>query len=82
MSSIFCFRKFEELGCHLHAQGVTEITENGIMLKNGDELKVDFIVLATGYDMFHYKEVPMVRKLEINIFKDKKSRIENLNSLC
>jgi len=56
----YIFRKFEELGVNLHCEGVTEITENGIRLKDGGELKVDLIILATGYDMFHYKDVPMV----------------------
>jgi len=54
------YRKFEESdACRLHCEAVTEITEKGIRLKNGDELEVDFIVLATGYDMMHYKDVPM-----------------------
>ena len=36
------------------------MTEKGIKLKNGSELEVDLIVLATGFDLYHYKDVPMV----------------------
>ena len=41
---IFGSRKFEASpACHLQTEGVTELTENGILLKSGKELKVDLI---------------------------------------
>lgn len=55
------YRKFEEAGnCKLKKENVTELTESGIKLKDGSVLEVDLIVLATGFDMLHYKDVPMV----------------------
>lgn len=54
------YRKFEEGGVKIQNQAVTEMTETGIKLKDGSVLEVDLIVFATGYDMFHYKDVPMV----------------------
>ena len=56
------FRKFEELGCKVRTQSVTEMTESGIVLKDGSTLEVDLVVFATGFDMMHYKDVPMVNQ--------------------
>jgi len=54
------FRKFEQLGCKVKTQSVTEMTESGILLKDGTTLEVDLVVFATGFDMMHYKDVPMI----------------------
>ena len=38
------------------------MTESGILLKDGTTLEVDLVVFATGFDMMHYKDVPMVNQ--------------------
>ena len=48
----------------MKTQSVTEMTENGILLKDGSTLEVDLVVFATGFDMMHYKDVPMVNQYE------------------
>lgn len=39
---------------HLITDGIQEITEKGIRLKNGEEIELDIIVLATGFKPFNF----------------------------
>lgn len=44
------YRALKKEHVHLNADGITRITENGILDKQGNETKVDHIVYATGFE--------------------------------
>jgi len=61
------YSKFAKLGCKMEQAGIEELIPKGIRTKDGRELEFDLIVFCTGFDMFHYRDTPIVGRDGFNI---------------
>lgn len=64
------YRKFKDLGCISEVGSLKEINETGILTKDGRQLNFDLIILCTGFDMFHYRDTPIIGRDGYNIRDD------------
>ncbi|CAG8955384.1 hypothetical protein HYFRA_00011368 [Hymenoscyphus fraxineus] len=59
---------------HVHRVDISELTEDGVLLSSGEEVKADTLILATGW-----KLLPSVKFLPENVLTDEKMGLTSSN---
>ncbi|CAG8974256.1 hypothetical protein HYALB_00009745 [Hymenoscyphus albidus] len=59
---------------HVHRVDISELTEHGVLLSSGEEVKADTLILATGW-----KLLPSVKFLPENVLTDEKMGLTSSN---